>query len=176
MAKVKLLSLDSELGLGVARAYKWRNSPGIYKWCRQPDVISRGHHQRWYDRQDQDPSIKMYIIRSTDKLKYVGVCGLTSIDLVNRHAEFSLYIAPEFQGNGYGKAALIELCKKGFLTYGLNHIFGESFDGNPAVKMFESVGFKKTGTRPKYYFREGQFIDAHIHSLLSEDFCYSLED
>lgn len=112
----------------------------------------------------------MYAIREIVSAEAVGICGLTSIDLVNRHAEFSLYIAPERQRLGYGAEALKTLCAHGFLGLGLKHIFGETFDQNPAAQMFESVGFVKEGTRRKFYYRQGQFIDAHLYSILDEDF------
>lgn len=149
--------------------FKWRNSRAIYKWCRQYEPLNRWHHEAWLsslaDRQD----VKMYSIISKDTIKPVGICGLTSIDLINRHAEFSLYIGNEYQGAGYGKAALQTLVKHGFDALGLNHIFGETFDGNPAAKTFEKCGFTHEGTRRGFYFREGKFIDAHLYSITRSD-------
>jgi hypothetical protein len=96
----------------------------------------------------------------------VGVCGLTSIDWVNRRAEFSLYIDPDRQKDGLGKAALQTLLHHGFMTLGLNCIWGETFDLNPAAKLFEGLGFIKEGSRRDFYYRDGRFIDAHLYSLL----------
>jgi ribosomal-protein-alanine N-acetyltransferase len=99
------------------------------------------------------------------KLVNVGVCGLTSIDYLNRRAEFSLYIAPAYQGNRLGEKALACLLTHGFKNLGMHTIYGETFDGNPAIKIFESMGFYREGTRRDFYFRDGGFIDAHIYSL-----------
>lgn len=99
----------------------------------------------------------------------MGVCGFTGIDLVNRHAEFSLYIAPTFWGQGYGKKALQSLVSHGFNSYGFQVIWGESFAHNPATKMFVQLGFMHEGIRRNLYFREGKFIDAHLYSILRED-------
>jgi RimJ/RimL family protein N-acetyltransferase len=99
----------------------------------------------------------------------VGVCGLTSIDLINQRAEFSLYIGPEYQGLGYGKAALLTLITHGFRVLNLNCIWGETFNKNPAAEMFEELGFKKEGTRRDFYFRDGRFINAHLYSLLRSE-------
>lgn len=98
-----------------------------------------------------------------------GVCGLTSIDRVNQRAEFSLYIAPGDQGQGVGEKALKTLCKHGFNNLNLNSIWGESYVGNPAIHMFEKIGFKPEGKRRQHYFRDGKFIDAHIFSLLRSE-------
>jgi ribosomal-protein-serine acetyltransferase len=110
----------------------------------------------------------MYMIENEEGLP-VGVCGLTDIDLVNRRAEFSLYIGPEYHGCGYGEASLRALIKKGFNSYGLKSIWGESFTGNMAMKMFYKVGFKHDGVRRSFYFRDGKFIDAHLFSILRDE-------
>lgn len=100
----------------------------------------------------------------------VGVAGLTSLDSLNQTAEFSLYIAPEYQQRGYGKAALKELVKVGFEDWNLYRIWGETFDGNPAAKMFESIGFRKEGTLRGTYYKEGRHINSHIYSITRPDY------
>lgn len=153
-----------------SQPYEWRNDPSIYKWCRQYEPLDYTDHLKWFDSLPGRKDIKMYAIWTPDQKFAVGVCGLTDIDLINRKAEFSLYIAPDYQKRGYGEAALNTLCMHGFYTLGLQHIFGETFDGNLAAKMFEKVGFKKEGTRRKFYFRDGAFIDAHLYSMLLEEY------
>jgi hypothetical protein len=81
-----------------------------------------------------------------------------------------LYIGPEHQGQGLGEAALQALCDHGFNVLNLNSIWGEAFDGNPAIKMFERVGFKPEGRRRQFYFREGRYIDAILFSLLRDEY------
>lgn len=151
-----------------SQMFKWRNHREVYSWCRQNDVLHWDKHRAWLESQASDPSVSMYVIQNDDG-HAVGVCGLTSIDMVNRRAEFSLYIGPEHQGSGYGEAALRALVRKGFMDYGLNGIWGEAFDGNPAVKMFARVGFKEEGRRRQFYFREGKFIDAVLFSLMRSE-------
>lgn len=146
---------------------QWRNDPKIWKWCRQNDVISTQAQEAWFERQAKDPSIKMYMIEAEGKS--VGVAGLTSIDLWNRRAEFSLYIAPGFQGLGYGSKALQTLFDHGFRNLGLNCIWGETFEGNPAARIFEKLGVMKEGTRRAFYFRDGKHIDAHLYSVLAKE-------
>lgn len=158
------------------RAFQWRNNPAIYKWCRQFEPLQYANHERWFDSLPERTDVRMYTILKEINTEYshtleaVGVCGLTSIDHINRHAEFSLYIDPARHGKGYGERALRTLCAHGFLALGLNHIFGETFDGNPAAHLFEKVGFRKEGTRHQFYFREGKFIDAHLYAVTADEF------
>lgn len=141
----------------------WRNQYEVSRWCRQYSLISDRDQSRWFEWQNDSLSTQMFIIQSENAP--VGVCGLTSIDLVNRRAEFSCYIAPGMRGNGYASGALKTLYSFGFLRLGLNVIWGESFDGNPATKIFERLGMIYEGTRKEFYFREGKFIDAHLYSI-----------
>lgn len=143
----------------------WRNSPEIWIFCRQHDLISDAMQQRWFEKQDNDPTCSMYVVH-TDAGR-VGVCGLTGIDRTNRVAELSLYIAPDFQKKGLGEKTFRTLISHGFRNLGLNSIFCEVFHGNPVSRIVEKVGFQKWGTKPQSYFRDGRFIDSDFFSILA---------
>lgn len=166
-----------------SEALHWRNKEQVRQWCRQYTLIDSQSHERWLKDISTNPKIKMYGIKSINPIpKYivpdnyrglhmhVGVCGLTSIDRVNQTAEFSLYIAPEYHRLGYGKEALKELLRVGFNNHNLNRIWGETFDGNPALKMFKAIGMRVEGTLRQSYFRDGHFIDSVIVSMLRGEF------
>lgn len=146
---------------------EWRNNPAVYKWCRQRTMISDVEHDRWFEAQSKDPSIQMFSIYSDNR--FVGVCGFTSIDNVNRRAEFSLYIAPDSHGDGYGTSALKTLFSHGFKDLGFHSIWGETFEDNKAARMFEKIGMKKEGIRREFYFKNGKFIDAHLYGVLGSE-------
>lgn len=137
------------------------------RWCRQNDLISDVDQAGWYDRQSRDPMIKMYAVLDSDTL--IGVAGFTSIDRVNSHAEFSLYIAPDKHTQGYGRKALKTLLSHGFYNLGLNVIWGECLEGNRALNLFTELGMKQEGTRRKFYFKDGRLWDAHLISMTFEE-------
>jgi UDP-4-amino-4,6-dideoxy-N-acetyl-beta-L-altrosamine N-acetyltransferase len=149
-------------------ALKWRNDPQIYRWCRQYEPITEEHHKKWLESIQDDPKIKMYGIDSEGA--YVGVCGFTGIDWINRSAEFSLYIAPDYQRQGHGTEALKELIKHGFETLNLNRIWGEVFEDNPALSIDLKLGFQEEGLLRETYYRNGKYINTHIISLLKKDY------
>lgn len=150
------------------KALAWRNDSRVYRWCRQYEPITQEHHEAYWRKVESDPSTKMFGI-FCDK-ESVGVCGLTSIDWVNRRAEFSLYIDPKRQGQGLGEEALRLLCSHGFYTLNLNMIWGEAFENNPAIHIFKKIGFKEEGRRREFYFRDGEYIDAILFSLLRGEY------
>lgn len=164
------------VGLGdvpVDQARHWRNLPAVWHWCRQYTHLSEGDHERWVERLHSDPSIKMFGVYDETSTRAsgdaVGVCGFTSIDRINQSAEFSLYINPAVQGRGFGRAALLTLLHHGFHDHNLQRIWGEVFEGNPAMRMFTALGFVVEGTRRKSYFRAGRFIDSVLISILREE-------
>lgn len=155
----------------------WRNDHRIWAWTRQYDVISDIEQDAWFERQAQDSRIKMYrIVLSLDgRDETVGVGGFTSIDWRNRRGEFSLYIRPDRQRRGLGRQALKVLFTHGFVNLGLWQIWGETIDGNPARKIFEDLGMKHDGTRRKFYFKDGRWLDAHLVSIFAEEWCDLLQ-
>lgn len=157
---VELGPLDSAY---IEKIRAWRNNPKVMRWCRQNDLISDVQQAGWFERQERDTSIKMYAV--LDEGALVGVAGLTSIDRVNGHAEFSLYIAPEKHTQGYGRKALKTLLSHGFYNLGFNVIWGECLEGNRALNLFTDLGMVREGTRRQFYFKEGRLWDAHLISM-----------
>lgn len=163
--------LDRLYEENLKKMLSWRNDIKIRKWCRQNDVIDEIHHKQWYEEQSKNKSIKMYSImasgvtNSGNNPELIGICGLTDIDLINQRAEFSIYIGPEFGGNNYGERALKLLCQNSFDSYPLNIIWGEVFEGNPALDVFKAIGFKEDGIRRNFYFRDGNYLNAYLISL-----------
>lgn len=156
----------------------FRNNPEIWKWCRQNDLISDQDQATWCKSQASDKSIKMYGIWHPTAIDMAfgqagslfGACGLTSIDMVNRRAEFSCYIGNEYQKKGFAKAALKTLFSYGFKELNLHQIWGETFHGNHALDLFKKLGMKEDGLRRDFYFKGGKYLDCHLVSMLDHEF------
>ncbi len=168
MITIELGTIDRE---DLPQLRTWRNDWRIWKWTRQNDLINEVHHAEWFERQAKDPTVRMYklIMKAGGDTHTVGVAGLTSLDWQNRRAEFSFYIAPNWQRMGLAKMGLPVLFAHGFENLGLNVIWGETFDGNPAAGVFEKIGMVKEGTRRSFYWKDGRYIDAHLYSVTREE-------
>lgn len=150
-----------------------RNNIEVRRWTRQSGLNSSEAQMNWWkEKYTKDQSMQMFSIYGGGEEfadKFSGVCGLTSISAIHRSAEFSIYIVPDQQKLGYGAAALKTLIRHGFEDLNLHCIWGESFSGNNAMRMFEKVGFKKDGIRRQCYYKEGKYVDAHIFTLLRSE-------
>lgn len=150
-------------------AIDWRNDENVWRWCRQNHIITERQQEKWEDDIESDPTVQMLVIVN-DIGSALGVCGLTSINYHHRTAEFSLYIAPEYQGKGFGKTALIKLLDYGFNRLNLYCIWGEVMENNPALKMFEDLGFTIGGKLRSRYFKDRHYVDSYAIDILAEEF------
>lgn len=155
-------------------ARDWRNQQQIFRWCRQTTLIQELDHLKWLGNHAWNDKNKMFGIYKKELVggddSPLGVCGFTNIDTVARHAEFSLYIAPEHQHQGYGLWGLYLLIRHGFEDFNFNKIWGETFMGNPAERLFSKLLFKKHPGHVQHYFKCGNYVDTSFFVLLQKEF------
>ena len=69
-------------------------------------------------------------------------------------------IAPDFRRKGLGEGLILTLFEHA-KSRGTARIFLEMRRGNPAIHLYEKVGFKPIGERPNYYrLTNGERLDA----------------
>jgi L-amino acid N-acyltransferase YncA len=80
-------------------------------------------------------------------------------------AEVSIYMSPEFQNLGLGKALLAELCQKANEAglYSLLAIIGDN-NNLASIKLHAALGFTSCGLWPKAGFKFGQWRDIVLMS------------
>jgi RimJ/RimL family protein N-acetyltransferase len=159
------------------QARDWRNQKAIYNNCRQVGLISESNQKKWLETGDVQ---NMFAIFGQDvqcEIKaggYIGVAGLTSIHPTHRTAEISLYIALEYQSTvvkGTSGAIIKTLAAYAFEDMNLNRIFGETFATNTIELLnLQELGFVTEGTLRQTYYKNGQYIDSVIQSLLRSDY------
>jgi RimJ/RimL family protein N-acetyltransferase len=154
----------------LAEMFKWRNDPRIYQWCRQETLLNYEKHKNYWKKIQNSHTDKMFQIYRNDgryaqgEDELAGVCGLTNINWTARHGEFSIYIGPEFQRIGYARKALNDLINIAFDDLNLLKVWGESFEGNPAITLFKELGFKESPGHKKHYFKNGKLIDTYFYT------------
>jgi [ribosomal protein S18]-alanine N-acetyltransferase len=74
-------------------------------------------------------------------------------------------VAPRFRRMGLGESLIHRLFEHAKLS-GTRRIFLEMRRGNPAIHLYEKVGFKPIGVRPNYYrLSNGERVDAITFGL-----------
>jgi RimJ/RimL family protein N-acetyltransferase len=111
------------------------------------------------------------IIRLSDD-KLLGNCGIFGIHTPSMNAEVGLFIGEgENRGRGYGAQAMRMLLSYGFFYLNLENIMLKAFSFNePAIRMYEKVGFREIGRRRRSYYLNGKRYDDVFMDILREEF------
>ena len=109
---------------------------------------------------------------------FIGCIFLNDIDCHNRSGQEALFIGEKTHlGKGYGTEAIILILKYAFFDRGLERICATILEDNIAsIRIHEKSGYLKEGLLRKAGFKDGNFINKIILSVLKEDFIKVLED
>lgn len=125
--------------------------------------------KEWLKKNQSDYNFAI-VLKENDEL--IGNCSFDEIDLIHRNATLGIFIGDERnRGNGYGKEAIKLLLEYGFNNLNLNNIMLNVYEFNKrAIKVYESLGFKKFGTRHKSHYFKGKFYDEIQMEILKEEY------
>lgn len=96
--------------------------------------------------------------------------GIGPTMIANRRATLGITIAPEFQGQGYGREAIEWVLDWGFSQAGLHSIALSVSEFNaPAVGLYESIGFVREGRERQARWVDGKWHDVLLMSMLDDE-------
>lgn len=129
----------------------------LTKWISDPEIL------KWFpmcNKFEIDDSVRIWMnyaaYRAVLTSVYDGnVCGnaliyLNSFKKIAHTALFAIVVDKEYRGKGIGSALLKELFKLAKERFKLEMLHLEVYTGNPAIKLYERLGFKKYGVHKKF--------------------------
>jgi RimJ/RimL family protein N-acetyltransferase len=137
------------LGPGLAQEKKWREQTLALPALERPFAVeARAGRSGW---------------------RLVGSAGLQNFDWRNRSAELGLVIGDKkLWGRGLGTDVTEVLVRHAFATLNLHRVWLRVFaDHAGGRKVYERVGFVLEGRQREGDFRDGQYRDVLVYSLLS---------
>ena len=150
-----------------------RNRPELMKFFRQTEPIQFKSQVTWWsDRMTfHKDTLKLFIVLDL-KGNQIGYIGFNPIDNRHKHAEFGIFILPEYSGKGYGTEAMIKLLDMGFNELGFNKIYSDVLDypGESRFEFYRMLGFKQEGRLVKHYFKNGKWVDAIQFAMLLDEY------
>lgn len=165
------------------RALTENDIPLTLLWNNQEDIknLYAGHpfpvniemEKEWYKKITMSNfPVTVFGIETVIEKKLIGLSFLKNINLIHRKAELAIYIGDETaRGKGFSKEAIIQTLNFAFKSLGLNRIFlFVQANNEPAIKLYENVGFKKEGVLRNSMFKNGYFYDEWVMGLLNTDF------
>ena len=112
---------------------------------------------------------QLAIVRADDG-ELLGDCALQLRADEPRFAELGITIAPRWQGQGYGRAALRGLLGFCFTQMGLHRMVALVDTRNlPSVALMEAVGFRREGHFLQNGWYKGEWCDEYQYALLRSE-------
>jgi len=143
---------------------QWRNNPDFRQYYREYRVLNKNQQLKWWKRRViKDDSWQYFVVSpASEKDKIIGFVGLTYIH--------PIYKTAEYRGKGYGSDALRTVIKYGFEQLNLNRIWCEVYSNNKSVDVYRYLGFKDEGVLRQSVFKNGEYLDSYILSMLKEEY------
>lgn len=143
------------------------DSPLLQKWLMDPDVL------RWFPMMNEkeiEDSVRIWMsytrFNAGIAAEIDGVpCGLANLYIqpfkkFSHQCLFSIIVGEGFRGKGVGTALLKHLMKMAKEQFHIEILHLEVYDGNPAIHLYQRMGFKEYGRHPRFIKEEnGTYVD-----------------
>jgi len=164
----------------ILRAVTRDDLPRYTTWLNDYDVSRHLGHLRpfnledetdWFERQRQDTA-SLHLAIETKAGAHIGSVSLMNINQRVQSAELGIVIGTkEDWSKGYGTEAILLMLRYGFKQLNLNRIYLRvNSDHHGAIKCYTRCGFSQEGIMRQATFREGQFIDQILMSILRSEY------
>ncbi len=150
---------------------RWLNDPDIMRLLGRRHHLSMADEERWYEEYLSSRKSKIFAILEENG-NHIGNVGLHNIDNENRRSSLGIVLGEKTQwGKGYGSEALNTVLKYAFNELGLHKVSLRVFQDNErAIRSYASCGFKKEGIEREQVFKDGEFHDLYVMSILDREF------
>lgn len=152
----------------------WHNDESIMDfYLGHPFYVNIEMESAWYERilMSNIPTT-VFGIELLETQELIGISILKDINLINRNAEFAIYIGNhQMRGKGIAQEATQQVLKFAFHRLGLHRIWLRvRIDNEQAIRLYEKAGFTKEGVLAQSLFKNGVFYDVLQMGLLIHDF------
>lgn len=157
--------------------------PTINAWRADRELISRlgapyrfineEVDERWFNAymDRRGSAVRCAIVDAEKPSDILGLVSLCDIDNLNRSCEFHIMIGDKNQrGKGMGYFAITEILRHAFDDLNLNRVELKVLpDNEPALALYRKAGFTQEGILRRYAFKNGEYRDTVIMSILREE-------
>jgi diamine N-acetyltransferase len=152
----------------------WHNREDITRlYSGHPFPVNIEMERQWYEKilKSNFPTTVFGIVY-IETQELIGLTSLKEINMINRNGEFAIFIGDrKFRGKGFSKEATLDTLCFGFNKLGLNRIFLKVLEHNEtAINLYQKIGFKKEGILRESVYRDGEFKNEIVYSLLKSEF------
>ena len=158
----------------IPRFVAWLNDPEVRAGLTLHLPLSLVEEEVWFENMIKRPPAEHPLvieIRQGDAWVMVGNIGLMEIDWRCCSAGVGIFIGDKsFWNQGVGTEAMRLILRHGFNTLNLNRIWLDVYENNPrAIRCYEKVGFVHEGRKRQAMYKEGQYVDILLMSVLRDE-------
>ncbi|MBU3129400.1 GNAT family N-acetyltransferase [Clostridium tagluense] len=168
--KVKLTSINEE---DVLKFQKWYNDASF---MRHYDIVSAipktiEEVKELVSEAQKSNTAYIFAIKNLHQEEFIGVTGFEDISWNNGTALIYIGIGGEkHRGKGYGMEALKLTMEFGFEELNFHKIQLTVLEYNePAIKLYEKLGFKREGVYREFIHRDGRRYDMYLYGILRSE-------
>lgn len=152
----------------------WRNEKELIDHLGSPfRYINIETDEKWFEQymNNRGNQVRCAIIEEKTN-EFIGVVYLTDIDTINRTGFYGILIGEKkYQGKGYGTLALLKILEHAFCNLNLNKVFGFFLEENiRSINVAKKCGFSEEGIMRQHVFKNGEYKNIVIMSVLKEEF------
>ena len=164
------------------RSLDIEDSEQFYKWSRDREVTvyslssyaypqSKSDIQKWLSTINASSKNISFGVCCTQSDKLIGYAGISDISTLNRSGEYFILIGEkECWGKGVGTLVTKLVTNYAIQTLGLHRVqLTASALNSGAIKAYENAGYQHEGIMRQSGFRNGQFVDKVLLSVLSTE-------
>jgi RimJ/RimL family protein N-acetyltransferase len=170
----KRLRLRAPERSDIPRFVAWLNDTEVTAGLMLSLPMSLADEEEWFENMLKRPAAEHPLVieiqQGQDWIP-IGNCGFNEIDWRCRSAEVGIFIGDkQFWNQGYGTEAMRLLLRYGFNTLNLNRICLQVYHNNlRAVRAYEKAGFVHEGRKRQGMFKNGNYIDILLMSVLRSE-------
>jgi ribosomal protein S18 acetylase RimI-like enzyme len=140
-------------------------APLLAKWIAEPDIL------RWFPMTDQreiDDAVRIWMgytrmqaaftAEYEDKPAGMAVLYLQTYQRFSHHCLFAIIVDASYRNLGIGKALIEHFEKAARDQFHIKLLHLEVYEGNPAIRLYERLGFKEYGRHPRFIKDQGKYI------------------
>lgn len=142
------------------------DAPFLKEWLSDPEIL------RWFpmiNEAEIDDSVRIWVSYSRQKAGLTVLidgkpCGMANLYIqpfqkFAHQCLFSIVVQGEHRGKGVGTALLTALMKLAKEQFNIELLHLEVYDGNPAIRLYERLGFKVYGRHAKFLKVGDKYFD-----------------
>jgi RimJ/RimL family protein N-acetyltransferase len=148
------------------------NSQSTWENLFNIDFVDDQSQLAWWRSLYKKQTDKRYVIILADNPEVIiGRLRIQNINMQHNNCEIGIDIIEEYRGKGYGFQSYNMLLEYLFKHFNMNMVYLKVAEFNMnASKLYEKIGFIKTGYYPSFFFRNGKYWNYNIYCIESKDY------